>query len=418
MSMVIHMKLSPLARDLYEEIAELPVIDAHEHLPSEADYLAHAYSGVNMFAGGYVWHDLESASMSPEFKATMREGGDRPVEEWWPQIRPYWPHVRHTTYARALLVTVRDLYGIADINDDTIGALAERVKADNTPGLYQRVLGGRCRIEKVITCDDIPDRAAFPDDPLLCGLTLLEKDRSGRESLPVLAARSQRSIRTLADAAEAAQAVLRRDLARGAKGFKLLTPRHDPPDAVAAARELGAALRVPNQTLPTPALRDYLFDRCLDVAAEAGVPVAVHTGYWGDFRQLDPKHLFSYAMRRRDVHFDMFHLGFPMIGDAIVMGKTQPNITLNLTWCTIISQTTTAQALDEMIDMVPMNKIIAFGGDYRVAVQKVYGHLVLAREVVAQVLADRIEVGDFDRPHAVHLARLWFHDNPARIYKL
>jgi len=81
------MKLTPVARELYEAIAELTIIDAHEHLPPEADYLSFQYSGPNMFAGGYIWHDLESAGMSPEFKATLRQGGDRPVEEWWSQIR-------------------------------------------------------------------------------------------------------------------------------------------------------------------------------------------------------------------------------------------------------------------------------------------------------------------------------------------
>lgn len=44
-----------------------------------------------------------------------------------------------------------------------------------------------------------------------------------------------------------------------------------------------------------------------------------------------------------------------------------------------------------------MNKVIAFGGDYRVAVQKVYGHLVLAREVAAFVLADLPAAGRSDR---------------------
>jgi len=51
-------------------------------------------------------------------------------------------------------------------------------------------------------------------------------------------------------------------------------------------------------------------------------------------------------------------------------------------------------------------------------VQKVYGHLVLAREVVASALADRVEAGDFDRDYALHVAKLWFHDNPSRVYKL
>ena len=68
------MKLSNTAQDLYDEIAQFTIIDAHEHLPSEADYLSHGYCGPNMFAGGYVQHDLESAGMSPVFKATLRDG--------------------------------------------------------------------------------------------------------------------------------------------------------------------------------------------------------------------------------------------------------------------------------------------------------------------------------------------------------
>ena len=153
------MKLTSLARELYGEIAQLTIIDAHEHLPAEADYLSQEYSGPNMFAGGYIWHDLESAGMSPDFKKTMREGGDRPVSEWWPHIRPYWEHVRNTTYSKALRITANDLFGISDINDSTIHEFAEKVKADNTPGLYRRVLQERCKARCSITC---AGRASFP----------------------------------------------------------------------------------------------------------------------------------------------------------------------------------------------------------------------------------------------------------------
>jgi predicted TIM-barrel fold metal-dependent hydrolase len=163
---------------------------------------------------------------------------------------------------------------------------------------------------------------------------------------------------------------------------------------------------------------DLLFDRCLDVAAEANVPVAVHTGYWGDFRQLDPKYLLGIAARRPDVRFDLFHLGMPMIRDAILIGKSLPNVTLNLTWCPVISQVQTVRALDEVLDMVPLNKVSAYGGDYRVAVQKAWGHLVMARECIASALAHRIEAGDFDRAEAMRIARMWFYENPARIYGL
>ena len=82
------------------------------------------------------------------------------------------------------------------------------------------------------------------------------------------------------------------------------------------------------------------------------------------------------------------------------------------------SQVQTERMLDELIDLVPVNKIIAFGADYLFAVQKVWGHLVMARECVASALARRVDAGDFDRAEALRIARLWFHDNPARIYKL
>jgi hypothetical protein len=107
-----------------------------------------------------------------------------------------------------------------------------------------------------------------------------------------------------------------------------------------------------------------------------------------------------------------------MVRDAILMGKSLPNVTLNLTWCPIISQSQTVQALDEIIDLVPANKITAFGGDYRVAVQKVYGHLVMAREAVAAAMARRVEADDLNREEALRLARLWLCDNPAWIYRL
>jgi uncharacterized protein len=415
------MQLSQLGRALYDEIAELTVIDAHEHLPAEAEYLSFGYCGPNMFAGGYIWHDLESAGLSPAFKATMRDGGYRPVEQWWPPMRPYWEWIKNTSYARALRITARDLYGLPALAASPTHAFAERVRPDTPPGLYRRILQERCRIRYSLTN---VDQAGFPDDPGLRGLTMLNKGDPSRELLPAsellanLDRRAARELGSPAEAAAALQGLLRHDIAQGAVGLKMIVKDYGAPDPAAADRawrraRLGLAGR--DEAI---ALRDFLFDRALDVAAEAGVPVAVHTGYWGDFRDLDPKHLLAFARRRGDVHFDMFHLGMPMVRDAALIGKTLPNVTLNLTWCPVISQLQTQRTLDEMIDLVPLNKIIAFGGDYRASVQKVYGHLVMAREVVAAALAERVEAGDFDREYALYVAKLWFYENPCRVYRL
>lgn len=406
------MKLSKTAQELYQAITKLPVVDAHEHLPPEKEYIRAEYSGLNLFAGGYIWNDLESAGLSPEFKATMRNGGARSVDEWWPVIKPCWEQVRHTSYARALRITARDIFNLPDIDDTTITDLADAVKESNRPGLYRRILQERCGIRVSITCIDQPE---FPDDPGLKGITQLEKNTgTPSEIAQALSVRAGCDVRNLEDAINAGQAVLRDDLKRGALGFKTTVAAHGLPSLESAANEWKEGKR----NVESYAVQDLLFDKYLDIAAEANVPVAVHTGYWGDFRKLDPKHILSFAMRRQDVRFDMFHLGMPMIRDAIMIGKTLPNVTLNLTWCPIISQVQTVRALDEMIDMVPLNKIIAFGGDYRVAVQKVYGHLTMAREAVAAALARRVEARDFDVAEALRIAKMWFYDNPVRIYGL
>jgi hypothetical protein len=348
----VPLRLTRAAQELFDDIGAIPVVDAHEHLPSERAYLGFEYSGLNLFAG-YLWHDLESAGLDPTFKASMRDGGYRPVEEWWPRIRPFWEQVRHTSYARALRHTVRDLFGLPDVDDSTIVALAEAVRAENRPGVYRRVLQQRCHIRTSITC---VDQAAFPEDPGLRGITMLEKG-TGRPAqiAEALAARCGRTVRTLEDAVQAGQQILRREVEQGAVGFKTMVAEHRSPDPAAAERQWRDGLRAPEAAGPAPAVGDLLFDRLLDVAAEVDLPVAVHTGYWGDFRALDPKLLFSFALRRRDVRFDLFHLGMPMVRDALLMGKTLPNVTLNLTWCPIISQAQTVQALDEIVDLVPTN---------------------------------------------------------------
>jgi hypothetical protein len=298
------MELTPLARELYEAISELTIIDAHEHLPDEADYLAKGYSGFNMFAN-YFRLDLVSAGLDATFAETMRDDTASPPEDWWPKIRPFYEAAKHTSYGRALRITARDLYGVSDINDRTIGELAAKVRADNTPGLYRRVLQERCGIRYSITCLDSPggpgsQSPRLGDDPGLRAITrLLDIPGQCKGHGSFYAERNGRRIETLDDLAEAAQTLPREELADGAVGFKLAVGDYAAPDPAAAAEELNEELRGHCAGLAAqPALRDWLLDKLFDVAVQADVPVAVHTGYWGDFRRLDPKFMLGFAARR------------------------------------------------------------------------------------------------------------------------
>jgi len=83
------MKLSSLARELYDEIAELEIIDAHQHLPTEEVYLSFGYSGLNLFAN-YLQGDLRNAGLDGDFVAKMRDDVTTPVDVWWPVVKPAW----------------------------------------------------------------------------------------------------------------------------------------------------------------------------------------------------------------------------------------------------------------------------------------------------------------------------------------
>ena len=77
-----------------------------------------------------------------------------------------------------------------------------------------------------------------------------------------------------------------------------------------------------------------------------------------------------------------------------------------------------AGAGGQCIDMVPPNNIIAFGADYSITVEKVHGHLIMAKEVVAKALGKRIRGEEMDMQDALRIAKMWFHDNAVRTYGL
>ena len=100
------------------------------------------------------------------------------------------------------------------------------------------------------------------------------------------------------------------------------------------------------------------------------------------------------------------------------LAKQYANAYLDLCWCHVLSESITRQSIHEIIEMVPVNKVMGFGGDYVMNVENVYGHLVMARETLAEALAERMAYGRLDMEGAEQIARLWFHDNPASFYNL
>ena len=86
-------------------------------------------------------------------------------------------------------------------------------------------------------------------------------------------------------------------------------------------------------------------------------------------------------------------------------------------WAHAISPSASMSALYEWLDLLPLNKVNAYGGDFSF-IDAVYGHLELARRNVAHVLAAKVRNGDFDANHAQMAARMLFYLNPKRVFQL
>jgi hypothetical protein len=100
-----------------------------------------------------------------------------------------------------------------------------------------------------------------------------------------------------------------------------------------------------------------------------------------------------------------------------MLGKVWPNVKLNMCWTYLISQKFAMEALDEMLEMLPVNKIFGFGGDYYV-VEKVFGHLVMARETIAKVLARKVSEGAFSFDRGLQIAERILYSNSKEFYNL
>jgi len=411
------MLLSPLEQRLVTALEATEVIDTHEHLSPEEVRLKTRVDVFTLFSH-YTHGDLAAAGM-PEAEYGAIQNPDLPLDYRWRLFAPYWERIRWGSYARSALLAAAKFYGAEDINEKTYVAICEKMAKANTPGLYQRVLRDACHIRVSLTQCQRTDLGS----PLLVPvMPLLAHDIWDLSTWGQVAAAGQAqgaAIGGLDDLVESNRAYIRRVKSEGAVGLKMVSNPYQQPSRKAAHEAFEQLRTGAVSSLPAiNPLRDWLVDEMIRFAGEQDLTVAVHTGYWGDFRALDPLHMIPILQRHPGVRFDLYHLGYPWLRESLMLGKGFSNVWLNFCWTHIISQRFAMDGLDEAIDVVPMNKVIGFGGDYGLPVEKVYGHIVMAREDIARVLARRIERGDMTEDQALGLARKWLWDNPKSLYHL
>lgn len=411
----------PHEEQLLEAIRRIAVIDAHSHLLPEPQHVAQHRDALTVY-GQYTRLPMFASGLSEEDWLRIHDPAI-PLEERWALAKPYIFLVRHTSFARAARQVLKHFWNVEELADHNIHELSQRIAAENRPGIYERVLRKECNIVHVLNQnspppDDRRELDVYQDQQLLQPVVALIDPRPP-QNLDVNRMGGNDGFLSLDGYLDWARHRLRALAEKGAVGFKTFALDYGDPDrdrALADFSDLKRRQAGLAYDMPTPLL-SYIHDELLKAAAAFELVVAVHTGFWGVHRH-HPRYMMPILERHPNIRFDLFHSGIPYVREMGLIGVNFRNVTVNLCWAHSINAAMTRSALDEYLDTLGSDKVIAFGSDVRWMVEKVYGHLELARQNIASVLASRIDRGLMNFEEALRLAKEWLFDNPARLYKL
>ncbi len=442
------MTVSTLQRDLELGLAELPILDIHTHLV-----------GGRLVARGL--HDLLLYHMvvSDLYGAGCPSGARLTEFPNWPdqaearhrieEAIPYLPHIRNTSMMWILRLILKDLYDWeAPITAENWRYLDDLVRERADDRAWQHAILDRAHIRR--TGAEFARRGAGQDDERLqyslewgfftraqwgeFDTALYELERCwGRPpagSVPIGSGPrppTERTIRNLADVHSAVQYYV--ETIPYAQLFSMAThlstdidyrPVSDAEMEAALARRLHAGLA--ERSLYAAYVHE-VFLTALELHADEIVfqfsfgaePLPFETG--SRLSQTTLAQLADMIARHPRLRFQCLLASRHANQTLCTMARELPNLSLAGYWWHNFFPSAIVQVMDERLDMVPANKQVAFFSD-AYCVEWSYGKWVLVRKLLADVLAARVERGQYAIADALSVARTILYESPQTLLGL
>lgn len=402
--------LDDLERRIFDAQAALPVIDAHEHFKSEKEFLATWYDWA--WLTQYVINDLKAAGLEDSF--SIYNNALTPAQKW-AKVKPYWNLARQGTAARMFRLSLKEWFGVEDITDENFEQVGRQMNENTHSGFYRQALRDKCNIRCVIA--NAKHWQDYDDEFIRFIVNIPRLDSS--QALADLETRTGLPVRNLDHVQDALRKYFADAISAGAVGFKTIAhpmakSDHETVGRLVARLVEGGRLAEAEY----PIMTRFAHQASFDILRNSGKVVAVHCGCWPDYRDSQTVNMYEIMLHYPEIHFDLFHMGMPSPRQSVLVGKFIPNATHNLAGALLFSQHMFEHALQEYLDIVPVSKMIGFGGDYQWRPELVWGHLQLQRESYARVFAARIRRGMIDLDGAIEALQMWMYDNPKRVYSL
>lgn len=415
------------ATDLEHVIQHTPIIDTHEHLRSQRQWVEEGPDVLGAILSHYLSGDLRNAGASQQAIEFARDHKGRDVPQRVDAIRAAWDLTAHTGYGQAARWVAREFFGIRELTADAVETAQNRLDALRKPGQRLRLLRDVARLDHVQsdTGPFVPDEEDA--DFFLHDLSWVTFAAAGEAMLQEVTAASGVEIRNLGSLERAMDMAFER-YGRMAVAVKsqhayqrtLAWRRRDDVEAADALAKLIRGRRL------DAAERNCLGDWCLghgvQRAIEYNLPIKIHCGYYAGHgtMQMDrirPAHLSELLIAFPQARFVLMHAGYPYVEEWIALGKHFPNAYLDLCWAWSIDPMTISQAVRKLVHAVPANKVFAFGGD-TFWPTLVCAFAAQARFWLTRALRAEVDEGLLTETSAIELAGRWLGENQRACFDL
>ncbi len=414
--------------DLSQHIQQLPLMDTHEHMRKEADYLENGPDVLRDLFENYVPADLIVAGATQDAVQKLLDSNDPDIEARWAGISTAWQHCQHTGYGEAVRLIAKQAYGIDEITSAAVIAAAERNHQLRQPGERLRILKEEGNLDH-IQVDDF-SWACLPDQSGLdfflydlswwhfCNGEIQAEDLHKETGVNVIDLKSLRQgMEGLFDKYGACAISVK---AQHAYNRSLLWQERSDADAERVLHkhltgdELNEAERV--------CLGDWCWARGVELSIQHNLPFKIHTGYYAGYggmpvERIKPGHLCGLLKQYPQARFVLMHIAYPYNDELTAIAKHYPNVYIDLCWAWSINPYAASDFVRRLIHSVPINKLLAFGGDTGWPNASV-AYATQARSWLTRALQGEIDDGDLTEAQAIAVATRLMRGNQQDLFDL
>ena len=409
--------------DLAQHIEETPLVDTHEHLRKEPDWLEDGPDILQDLFGNYVPADLNTAGASPNAMTRLMDASDPDIAGRFKGIQEAWEATQFTGYGEAVRLIAEHVYGIDELTGEALESAQEKIKVLRKPGERYRLLHDVANLDHVQT-----DDFSWPCLPDHSGLDFFLYDLSwagfcnGQIDTEQIHAETGVEVKDLRTLKQGMEAIFAKygpcAIAVKAQHAYNRTLNWIERNDVEASAALFQVLSQPAEELDVETylcLGDWCWARGVELSIEHNLPFKIHTGYYaGNDRmpvsRIPAGNMCDLFARYLEAKFILMHIAYPYNDELVALAKHYRNIWVDLCWAWSIDPYSSRDFLRRFIHAVPSNKIFAFGGDTGWPTSSM-AYAIQARNEICRALEGEIAEGYMTEKQAMQIATRLMRDN-------